>query len=181
MALEAAFGELRIQLQRLRELFTDLRTTIVEDKPPQDDVVLVELWGDGVDDLLGWLEGALEAADKAQQAVAYPGDLNQAWRALVICHAQFQHIYQRFAAELICYERINELTRFGRRRGGEWQAWANSVKAALVTCQTPLFDLSQALFGCWQEIAEHSGMQTVSMQVTHIGPKISVSEKCATT
>jgi hypothetical protein len=168
MALAAAFGELHTQLQRLHETFIDLRTVIVEDKPVQDDVVLVEILGDVVDDLLGWLEGALGAANEANQAVAYPTDLNRAWRTLAICHARVQEINQRFTLELISYERMTELTRFGRRRGGEWQAWANSVKVALDSCQSPLFGVGQALLAGWQEIAEQSGGNPVSVQTTKI-------------
>ena len=42
----------------------------------------------------------------------------------------------------------------GRERQGEWLAWAHSVKAALDQCQQPLYDVDDALFLCWQEIAE---------------------------
>ena len=169
MALEAAFRTLNTDLYSLRESLIALRTTSREDKPLQDDAVLVDVFADAADDLLGWLEGALQAAAEAQQSVAHPVDLNRAWRALATCQERFQYISQRFASDLVCYERIAELIRFGRRRGGEWQAWAASVRAALNDCQQPLFDIGQAFFGCWQEMGERLGMNSIAIQTTSIG------------
>ena len=172
MALEAAFGELNAQLYTLREALVDLHTTAVEDKPLQDDAVLVDLFGDAATDLLGWLEGALSAVATAQQAATYPADIGQARQALAQCHERFQHVHQRFATDLISYECIAELTRFGRRRGGEWQAWATGVKAALDECRPRLWAIAQALFACWQELAERAGMNSVAVHAINIGQRV---------
>jgi hypothetical protein len=66
------------------------------------------------------------------------------------------------------YERIADLARVGRTRGGEWRAWATSVKQALDGCRQPLFDVQQAQFECWQEVAERSARQSISIQATGI-------------
>ncbi len=172
MALEIVFHDASLSLQALREALTGLRTTVVEDKPLQGDVVLVDLFGDAADDLLGLLDEALAAAIEGQQAVIHPADLERARRALTTCQKRFNQIAHRFSSDLLRYERIAELKRFGRRRGGEWRAWASSVKAALDWCQQPLFDVNQALFNCWQELAERAGMHVVTVQATNIGQQL---------
>lgn len=169
MALEAAFNDLGTQLQSLHEGLVGLRTTVMEDKPLRGDAVLVDLFGDAADDLIGWLEEALVAVNEVRQTVAYPVDINHTRRALATCQERFNRIAHLFSSDLVCYERIAELTRFGRTRGGEWRSWADSVKAALDACQQPLYDVNQALFLCWQEIAERVGMTSLSVQATSIG------------
>jgi hypothetical protein len=170
MAIEVALRTLNASLHTLHEALTDLRTTIVEDKPQNDDVVLVDLLCGAADDLLGWLEGALDAIQEAQQAVGHPMDLNRTWQGLIKCQECVNQIQHRFVGDLDSYERVTELTRFGRRRGGEWQAWTHSVKAALDGCQPPLFAVTQALFGCWQEVGERIGINSMLVQATSIGP-----------
>ena len=166
MALDAAFRELCAQLHTLREALTSLRTTAVEDKPLRGDVVLVDAFGDAADNLLGWLEEALLAAREAEQAVARPTDLDQARRALTICQERFNRIAHRFAADLFLYERIAELVRLGRARGGEWRAWATSVREALDWCRQPLFEVNEALFRCWQELVERVGTPSLTVHAT---------------
>jgi len=169
MALEDTFRRLGAQLYVLQDALVSLRTTSREDKPLEDDAVLVDLFSDTADDLLGWLQETQQAAANAQQAVAHPVDLQRAWRDLSLCQEYCNRINQHFVTDLIGYERLVELMRFGRRRGGEWQAWANSVHAAVCDCQQPLFAISQAIFFCWQEVGERVGTNSVVVQNTNIG------------
>ena len=172
MALEAAFRELQIHLRILAEMLTELHTTIVEDKPVQDDVVLVDIFGDTVEDLLGWTEEALNDAIRGEQAVIPTLQLDEARRALTACHERFYQIQHHYASDLTCYERIAELHRFGRERKGAWQRWTSDVKAALDRCQTPLYNLDHTLLHCWHEITERAGLLSVSVQTTSIGQQI---------
>jgi hypothetical protein len=149
-----------------------LRTTAVEDKPLEGDVVLVDVFGDAADDLRGWLEEAFAAAAEGQQASAHPVDLERARRSLTICQGRFNRISQRFSSDLVHYERMAELTRFGRTRGGEWRAWATGVKEALDSCRQPLFDTGETLFRCWQELAERAEITSISVQATNIGQQL---------
>ena len=176
MALEAAFGDLAVQFQILRDALLALRTTVIEDRPLRDDVALVDSFGDAVEDILGWLEEALIASREGQQAVGHPLDLDRARRALTTCQERFNWISQRFFSDLVSYQRIEELTGLGRERRGEWLAWGSSVREGLDRCQQPLYDVNQALFRCWQEIAERVGMTSVSVQATNIGQQITVPE-----
>jgi hypothetical protein len=126
--------------------------------------VLVDTFGDATDEVLGWLEESLKAAKEGRQAVGYPVAIDRARRALTVCHERYTLLQHRFASDLMSYERIAELMRVGQERQGEWLAWAHSVKEALDQCQQLLYDLDQALFLCWQEIAERLEITSVSVQ-----------------
>jgi hypothetical protein len=172
MALERVFQDLGEQLRRLHDALLGLRVTAREDKPLRGDTVLSDRFGDATDDLLGWLEEAMQGATVGCQCVGHPLDLNRAGRALTACHEAYQRLAQHFAAELVSYERIAELRQLGRKRRGEWRAWAGSLEVALNRCQQPLDEAQQALFRCWQELAERAGGCSVSVQATNIGQQI---------
>jgi hypothetical protein len=174
--LEMAFHELSVQLRRLRDTFLGVRLTVVEDKPLRDEVVLVDRFGDAVEDGLGWVEEALAAATEGEHALGNPIDMYRARTGLTTCQERFNRLAQQFSSELVSYERLDELARFGRRRGGEWLRWARAVKQALEQCRQPLQEVNQALFLCWQELAERLGMTSVSVQNTTIGQQISAAE-----
>jgi hypothetical protein len=169
MTLEATFQELGRHLHTLREGLIGLRTTVVEDKPLGGDTVLVDVFGNAAEDLLGWLEETLAAASEGHQAVAQLIDLNCARRALTNCQERFNRITHEFSSDLVSYERITELMRLGHERRGEWHAWAKSVKNALDGCQELLFGVNQALFRCWQDLMEQVSMMLVTVQTTSIG------------
>jgi hypothetical protein len=173
MGLEAAFSTLEAQLHRLAETLTGLRTTVVEDRPlreptaPEDTPALVDILGDGAENLIGYAMEALSAARDSRMAALY-GDMDTMRRALAACHQRGDTVAQHLFAELMTYERVADLARVGRTRGGEWRAWASSVKRALDDCRQPLFDLQQAQLECWIEVAERSGRQSISIQTTGI-------------
>lgn len=169
MALDATFDHLCLQLQTLREGLTGLRTTVVEDKPLHGDVVLVDAFGDAAEDLLGWLEEAQIAAAEAGEAVRQPTDLDTARRALTLCQERYNRIAHRFSSDLVLYERIGELVRLGRVRGGEWRGWSRGVREALDWCRPPIFDTNEALFACWREIVERAAAPTLAVQATVVG------------
>src|SRR5581483_697804 len=173
MALAASFNELCTALTALDEAFNQLRVA-VHDGPSRGDSVLVDLFGDAADDLLGWSTGAAGAARAAQQAASYPLDTEHARWSLVAAQKTFDLIADRLLSDLLSYERISELTTLGRERRGEWLIWAGGVKSALDACREPLHNVHQALFLCWQEITEHLGTTSVSVQTTNVGQQISV-------
>lgn len=173
MALEGSFKELSVGFDSLRDGLIEFRTTVL-DKPMDGDVVLVDLLSDAADDLLGWIEEAAEVCALARQALAYPTDLDRARRALITCQKKFNLSVYRYSSDLMIYERMAELNSLGEERQGEWMVWANNVKGALELCRQPFYESNEALFFCWQELAERIGMNAVSVQATNIGQQIKV-------
>lgn len=175
MAIEAAFQTLVGKLGAAREAFESLRLTAVEDRPLRDEVLLVERLGNAVDDFQGWLEEAAAAAGEAQQTVRHPLDGYRARETLARAHERFLRLEYQFFFEGVSYEKIDELSRFGRRRGREWLGWTGSVIQALDQCRAPLRDVDAALLVCWQELSERLGAGSVSVQTTNIGQQISAA------
>ena len=172
MTLEASFHVLGLRFEALRDAVCSLQITAGEDKPLSGGVALVDNVSNTVEDLLASLEGGDDAARKGRQAVAYPTDLQTARHSLILCQEHFNNLSHRLGADLLSYERVAELTAFGRERKGEWLAWSNALKEALESCRQPAFDVNQALFLCWQEIAERTGVNGVSVNATNIGQMI---------
>ncbi|MCB0208585.1 MAG: hypothetical protein KDJ52_04630 [Anaerolineae bacterium] len=174
MTLETAFKTLNTCLLNLREEMRSLRTTIREDKP-SDSIIFEDTFGDAVDDLLGRLETGLLAAGEGQQAVALHIDLDSARRDLAVCQDQFNQLIYHFF-DLLSYDGLAPLLRFGRQQKGEWGAWTNSIKTGLERCQTPIYEVNQALFLCWQTVVERTGSASVSVRTTNIGQHITLLE-----
>jgi hypothetical protein len=175
MPLETAFRDLNVHLQQLRDALLGLRL-VTEDKPLEGDAVLVDIFGDAAADLLGWLEDGLIAANAGLQGLDQRIDVERSRRELTNCQERFNRIAHRFSSDLLSYERIAELKRLGRQRQGEWLAWAKSVKQALDACKQPLYDVSQTLFSCWQEMTARPGLISLSVQATNVGQQITVPQ-----
>lgn len=174
MTLEATFRELYIRLQELHDAVLGVRVTVVEDRPLQGDVVLVDVLGDAADDLLGWLSEALAAAAEGRQAAAHPIKIDTLCRTLTTCQDGFSRMSHRFTSDVTHHRRMAELARLGRERGGEWRAWTRGVTQALDACQEPQYEAGQALVRCWQAIAERIGTMSVSVQATAVGQHVAV-------
>jgi len=172
MALEAAFQDFCEQCKRLRDVLHGVRLTVVEDKPLAGDNILVDEFGNAIEDLLERFEEIYATAVSGRQAATHPLNIDGARQARTSCQEQFNRLMQQFSFGLASYERLTELTRFGRERGGEWNAWAGSVKEALAECQQPLCDVTQALCRCWQESTERVGMTSILVPATSLGQKV---------
>lgn len=173
MALAVAFQELRVRLQQLEECLGALQVTVVEDTPARGETVLVDQFGNTTLDIRGLLAEAIAASGEATQAVVYPLDVDSARRGLARCQERFHLVSRRFAADLVCYERIADLTSLGLERRGEWRAWSRAVKDAIEGCRYPLDQVADALFQCWQEIGERVGMSSVLVRTTNVGQQFS--------
>ena len=176
MALDKTFRELSESLRKLRDSFLAIQLTVREDVPKQGSVALVDKFADAIDDALGWVEEALTAALEAGRAAAPPANVELARKALAGCQEQFHRMQERFQSELVSYQRLKDLTAFGRSRRGEWLGWVKTVRTGLEQCQAPMEQASRYLSDCWQEIAERAAMTSVSVQSTNIGQQIATSE-----
>lgn len=156
MALEKTFLDLHLRLDRLHDELVSVHLTSAEDQPV-DPPLLAERLADSVADSLGWLEEAQAAAAEAQLAVRERPDLDRARRALAHCQDCYGRLAQHYTGKLVSYHQVAALLRLGRERGGEWRAWARSVKLGLERCHDPLYEGQAALIACWQEMAERAG------------------------
>jgi hypothetical protein len=172
MALERVFRESTVRLRKLSDALKEARLTIVEDRPRRHQVVVADHFEYGIEDILGWLEEAIQNSVEAQQAVALPLNLDRAVRSLGKCQDLFRRVQRRYSADLISYARLEELMRIGSERRGEWQGWTESVKKGLEHCRQPMEDASLALTRCWQEIAERPAGTNVTVQTTNVGQQI---------
>lgn len=172
MALERTFRDLSERLMRLRDRLRELRLSVVEDRPPKRDGAVVDHFEYAVEDVLGWLEETIEAAGLAGRAVSPPVDLEAARTNLALCQERFHRITNCFTASLMSYQRISELTSFGRERRGEWPSWVTSVRLGIEHCGPPLEEAGKALAECWQEIAERVGSTSVSIRTENVGQKV---------
>lgn len=172
MAIENTFQDLIAKIHRAQDVFDALRLTVVEDTPAEGSVVLIDQFGDAVEDVIGWLEEAGAAGSDARTAVAHPVDGHRGRLTLTVCQERFSRAVQAFNTDLIAYERMRALAQYGDGRKGEWRAWSRSVVEALGQCRAPLDDVSQALFMCWQELTERLGAGGLSVQTTTVGQNI---------
>lgn len=175
MALQTAFEELHFRLLRLREALNALRLTIAEDRPMHGDAALVETFSNAADDLLGGLDEALAAASVARAATTYPADVHKVRWALTTCQDRCNNVTQRLSTEFMAYEPVAGLMRLGAERLGKWPAWSQSVKVGIEACHQPLYDVNQALFVCWQEIAERIGMTSVSLAAHNVETQVHIA------
>jgi hypothetical protein len=174
--LEQSFAELQRHLRTLQEALEALGTTVDEDKPTRDDVVVASRLSDDLLAVRGLLEEALSAADDACRAIAYPLDGDRTRRALTACQQHFHRFAHSFSFELARYDRMDDLSTVGRERGQEWLHWVSVVKQALEQSCELVEEVRSAVFVCWQELAERIANAAVSIQNTSIGQQISIAE-----
>lgn len=172
MALASAFHEFCTELARLYDSVMMLRLTVVEDKPVTSEAALADVFGDEIEDVLGLLEECRAVLTRANPAVREGSDLRLAQTALRQCQERMHKIEIQFSTNLVSYDKLKDLAHLGKHRGGEWLAWAGSVKRGLEESREALTRASNALSGCWQEMAERAAVGTVSLISTNIGPRI---------
>ena len=178
MAVEKTFRALQVELRKLQEALEALSTTVDEDRPGRDTIAVAARLGDSVLAVRGTLEEARGAADHAAHAVTHPLDTERARRALATCQEQFHRFANQFSSDLVSYERIDDLMSVARERGRHWSSWVTVVRQALDQCRVLADAVRDALFLCWQELAERVGT-SVSIRNTTIGQQIASPEIAA--
>jgi hypothetical protein len=161
MTMEDAFTRLPAEFHRLGESLAAARITIVEDHPLADDSVLVDVFRDPVEDLIGRTGETLNLALEARQAIESGMDADQIRRLLIACHHKHNEISDLYHSELAPYARMASLVSFGRRRGGEWLHWSRCVRDDLERCRPVIDAIDRALLECWQELSAPAGKITI--------------------
>ncbi len=172
MALEATFRNLSVALDLLHDALNTLHVTL-GDKPPDQELALVEGLENSLLDIMGELHEARKAALQARRNVGLQPDLDRARRALTGCQQRFHRIEQQFSSNLVSYDRLRELVRLGEK-GKEWRSWSESTRQGIEQCRPPLEQTSKALASCWQDLAERLGVLNLSVHT--IGQQIQLPE-----
>ena len=74
----------------------------------------LDVIGDAVDDVLGWVTEAEDGAIEAHQALSHPPRMDLVRHALAASQQHANRVSQRFASDLTQYERLAALTTAGR-------------------------------------------------------------------
>jgi hypothetical protein len=177
MALEATFRNLSVSLDMLNEALNTLHV-MLGDKPPDQELALVDGLENALLDMMGELHEARKSALGARRNVGPQPDLDHARRALTHCQQRFHRVEQQFSIGLLSYEKMKELVWLGEK-GKEWRSWADSTRVGIEQCRQPMEQTSKALASCWQELAERLG--TVNLSVHTIGQQIKMPGSSAKT
>lgn len=179
MTIEVAFQKLVAKLTIVREELEALGLTVIEDRPANDEVLLVDRLGDLTMELRGWAEEALASALEAAQAAEHPANLHAACAALIAANQSMIRLRRRFFEDALAHHAIDGLRRASRTRGGEWPSWSQSVVQALNACRPPLRELDEVMLETWAELADRLGSRSVSVQTTSIGQQITPARSAA--
>jgi hypothetical protein len=164
MSLRKALEVVRSQLDAVIAAVSELQVHL-KDEPP-DGAAVTDPFAYGADDVYGLLAEA-QATVQAVSDPRRPADLERTAAALAAAHTLVLEVTVKLGG-LLAFERISELRRFGRERGGQWQPWTLSVHDGLERCRSPLLNLQAAFLEAWQELAERS-TAGVAVQTTNIG------------
>jgi hypothetical protein len=168
LTTEATFLSLERCLQSLWESLEMLGTTIEQDRPECDDVIVASRMTDAVLAARGHLQDAIASAQKARGAVAGPLDPVLAQRALTRSQEQFHRFATFFHTELHCFDRFDDLRSIGEGRGLPWQDWAMVVTEALGQGDHIVEETRSAFLRSWKDLAERMIAIPVTVQVTNV-------------
>ena len=160
MALPQIITEACNALNRLQDELQTLHLTIVEDRPTEECVLLVDQLGNCVEDLIGWCQEAIDNGQSARRVLDSAPDYLLASRAIGKMHERVNELNRRYHGDLASYERLAELIALGAEKQdkGPWSHWAQIVKEGVVVCQHLFDEVDCALLRCWRELAEWSGV-----------------------
>jgi hypothetical protein len=190
MAIDRAFQLLCEQLRLLKEAVDELHLNIsgdyhpespsqqrVDGDPGREQAPLpVQHLADVVSELQGKLEEAQHAAAGAELAARRPRRFFDLQLELIAIQRCMNGVLKTFLEEVNAYESMHTLFVMGRRKGGKWPAWVALMKTVIEACRGPLCGTFQALFECWEELADKLNASTVSLQTTNIGQQITTRE-----
>ena len=185
MTLKKSFENLAEKLECLRltteELLewavTEGKPLAITERPPEEeDHALVGRYYEATIGLTSLTEEAIAATEEGQQAVAEHIDLARARRMLIVCQDGVNQLTQTFFSKMVSFEAWDDLESLAREQN-KWEQWVFGVKDALRRCREPIAEVNQALFELWQEITEHAGAPSVSVQAISTGNQFKLTRE----
>lgn len=168
MTSEAAFTELDTRLARIEQTLDDALWALVQARSAEWSHAVIDHYETTLDDMAGAIAQARDASRQLASGPQEQLDSARARRALAICQECFNQAWLRYYGDLVVYERKSALYQL-RRRGREWASWIKGVDDALAQCPQPLYEASQSLLGCWQELSARGSTISVAAQATSFG------------
>lgn len=157
MSLATAFAELHARVTQLEQALDNLLWAVVQGQPQQEPGhALIDYYEAAASDLAGLSQEARAAAARGLAAASTPQSVAGVRQALIAVQEQFNRLSGSYYQELVCFERLDGLSRLMRRNSSELARWAQGVSDALHRCPQPLYEVSQALFCCWQSLSERA-------------------------
>jgi hypothetical protein len=152
--MEPAFEHLWTRVHGLRDAVMAMQLTVVEDRPPDSDVVPVQALGDAVGDLLAAVHDLLEAASDGLGAVQARGETRTVRDSLVRAQEAANLASRLLAEEVGDRARLGDLDGLARSRRRAWGPWMGGVTEAIDRCRPPLWEVQEALLTCWSELTD---------------------------
>jgi len=179
VSLESTLAETLESLARLREAIDLVRITAVVDRPTGADHALIDRLSDAADDLRGSLEESAGGIRAAWESVHTEFDDLTARQEMARGQKHLNEVWDRIVNDLLSYDQMVELESVGRQRRGEWGAWSKVVLEAFERCRRPLTMAMQRLSMSWQELAERSSTNQISVRTTSVGQQVSIPAEMA--
>lgn len=173
MGVENEFRELSAAFGDLRDRFQALQIMVLEDKPLKGATLLVDQLGYTILDVRGLIEESYAALSEADSAARFASaregtGWRQANAKLADCHERFLEADRRYRTELVSYDRISDLTSFGREKRGEWLPWATGVRETAEACHHPIDRVGLGLLRCWSGLAGRSTPNLVAVRAADL-------------
>ena len=103
MSLKTSFSQMYEKLDRLREEFLALKTLGVDDQPPDMAVALQDGFADAMEEIIGFITKATDAARHADQSLAGGIDMNGVIESLTRCNESWNRVSHRYWSALNSY------------------------------------------------------------------------------
>jgi hypothetical protein len=133
---------------------SELALTVLDDRPVDADLAVLDAFAEQVSELQGAVAGARELLVADESPVR---------RSLAEVAAHLEAAEAVYWAELRSFERMSEVRRAARRCGPEAVAWRGGVDASLQRCLAPLALTREAMLAAWAEVDRQLDLLTRTM------------------
>lgn len=169
MTLDPWLSDLLDRLAELQSAIAVLETTVVEDRPRHQDVIVASRFEDETLTARGYVEEACSTVIEARRAIETRFDAAIARKALAACQMDLNRFSSVLHGELASYERLDDLTRAARERGKTWVDWVAVVREETEVCRQVSERVNELLLACWQGLVEQLSSGAVMIHNYSVG------------
>lgn len=176
MTMRVALTVLVDKLDELHEALNGLLWAVVQGQPQaQQDHSVVDHYEAITTDLIALSrEAKYAAATESERAAGGEIDIVSSRHTVITCQERFNQLWTLFYAESFSFAWRDVRASVGQE-GCEWATWAQGVDDAFSRCSSALYDVSQGLFSCWQDLVEWPSRITLAIHVSSAGHDVQVA------